>query len=477
MKTTQPPWKLLLILAATAVLGAAIARHVDGINGPDYWRWPWRVYRGLTPYLILFLAATPTFIAQLRLHSTQSSVLRPPSYFSGLLLMMVGVLAFELANRGLDMVPFDLTRIGSIIEQPGSIGYFTHAEEMDQSGESIHDFLHDFARKMPTFTLHARNKPPGSILFYLPFLRLAPTWDAAAMSAGLFIALLTTLSVPATYLMALELTGNRRAAFDAAALLSLCPGLLLFLPEFDQFYPVYTSALVILWARSLRTGRTGFAVAFGVALALVFFQTFNLLLLGVFLTGYTAMFLLGRISPAQSSARHRSPQAVLGSTELAEVSPQSHVFHQSLVALLTLTTVYTMLWLWCGYNPVRTLVMGITTHVQDMPATHRIWPRTVPYDLTDFALGMGWVCALLALFYLPKGWRQGILLLCFAQPVAVALLGLLQGETARVWIFIFPLVLVPAGLELAGWSRARRLAVLGCLWLLTALLSQNMVFV
>jgi hypothetical protein len=116
-----------------------------------------------------------------------------------------------------------------------------------------------------------------------------------------------------------------------------------------------------------------------------------------------------------------------------------------------------------------------------MPATHRTWPLTVPFDLTDFALGAGWVCPLLAIYYLfgsaRRDGRLALILLCFAQFVAVAVSGLLAGETARVWIFMFPLLVIPAGLELSKWTRGPRLTALACLWLLTALLSQNMVFV
>jgi len=33
----------------------------------------------------------------------------------------------------------------------------------------------------------------------------------------------------------------------------------------------------------------------------------------------------------------------------------------------------------------------------------------------------------------------------------VALTGLIQAETARVWIFLLPLLMIPAGLELSRW--------------------------
>jgi hypothetical protein len=140
--------------------------------------------------------------------------------------------------------------------------------------------------------------------------------------------------------------------------------------------------------------------------------------------------------------------------------------------------IYFALWLWSGYNPIRTLITGIHTHsVEETPILHRDWPRTIPFDLIDFALGTGWLCALLAIFYVARGTANPLILLCLFQPIAVALTGLLQGETARVWIFMYPLLLVPAGLELRHWHPPARMAAFICLWLITVVLSQNMVFV
>jgi hypothetical protein len=212
--------------------------------------------------------------------------------------------------------------------------------------------------------------------------------------------------------------------------------------------------------RALRTGRAVFAIAFGLIFAAICFQTFNLLVLGVFVAGYAAWLMTEQCD--------RAPSVALTA------------LRQAAIVIAASLAFYAVLWLWCGYNPVSTLITGITNHQQDMPATHRVWPTTVPFDLTDFCLGMGWVCPLLAAFYLvshPRSPRRGLIWLCLFEPIAVAVSGQLQAETARVWIFIMPLVLVPAGLELARWRPAARMAALGCLWLLMAVLSQNMVFV
>ncbi|HUB24449.1 MAG TPA: hypothetical protein VL992_03390 [Tepidisphaeraceae bacterium] len=442
--------KLSVLVAMTAVLAVAIFRHVNGINGPQYWRWPWRAWRGWTPYLILILPAIPVAIAQIRFADRSVAI--------GIVLMMFTTLGIELGVRDLDTDQHDLTRLAAIIEEPGSIGYFTHAEQWVHSGPPLRDYLRQFPEEMLTFTKHARNKPPGSILFFAPFVKWAPTEDAAAMSAGLAIALLATLSVPATYFVARELTGDSVAAFQASACMCLCPGLCLFLPELDQFFPVYTALIVILWAKALKTGRKIFAIAFGLAFSFICFQTFNFLMMGIFVAGYAAVII----------CQHRGSRAV------------STFLRQSAVIIGIVVAAYGLLWLWCGYNPIETLLTGIHTHhTEETPILHRDWPTTIPFDLTDFALGMGWVCVLLAVYYLVRSWRRPdlLVLLCLLQPIAVAITGLLATETARVWIFMMPLVMVPAGLELRFWRTWERMIVMSCLWVITVVLSQNMVFV
>jgi hypothetical protein len=453
LRLPRPPlhWlKLCILLTATALLATLVLCHVNGINGPAYWRWPWRARRGWMPYLILILPAIPVAMAQIRF-AGRSAVI-------GLVLMMFTTLGIELGVRDLDTDQHDLTRLAAIIEEPGSIGYFTHAEQWVQSGPPLREYLRRFPEEMLTYTKHARNKPPGSILFFAPFVKFAATEDAAAMSAGLAIALLATLSVPATYLLVRELTGDATAAFQASACMCLCPGLTLFLPELDQFYPIFTAAIVVLWARSLKTGRIIFSIAFAVVFCFICFQTFNFLLMGIFVAGYAGIYLYQR----------RDREAV------------ATVLGQSAIIIAGIVIIYGLLWLWSGYDPIRTLQTGIHTHhTEETPILHRNWPETIPFDLTDFALGMGWVCVLLAAYYLARRWNRGdmIVLLCLLQPIAVAVIGLLATETARVWIFMFPVVLVPAGLELRSWRTSERMAVMGCLWLITVVLSQNMVFV
>jgi len=77
----------------------------------------------------------------------------------------------------------------------------------------------------------------------------------------------------------------------------------------------------------------------------------------------------------------------------------------------------------------------------------------------------------------PQDERALWTIVAFAQPLIVALTGLLATETARVWIFLTPLLAFPAGRELARLSPPARVAVYAMAWLLLVLIRQNMFFV
>ena len=110
----------------------------------------------------------------------------------------------------------------------------------------------------------------------------------------------------------------------------------------------------------------------------------------------------------------------------------------------------------------------------------RPYPKTILFDLTDFALGAAWIPWLLAIFALANrqiahshrvwGWN-GI-----AQIAVLAITGLLQAETARVWCFLLPLLALPAGAELSRWPRWMRMTVFAAMWLLLCLVGQNLAF-
>jgi len=69
-----------------------------------------------------------------------------------------------------------------------------------------------------------------------------------------------------------------------------------------------------------------------------------------------------------------------------------------------------------------------------------------------------------------------LVLLCVAQPIVVAVIGILQSETARAWNFMLPLLLIPAAMELARWPQPARAVVLIAMLAILLVVGHHMVF-
>ena len=419
----------------------------------------------------MLAAATPFFLAQY-LHHRRSI----GSFTVPLLALMLSTLALQLTAVGIQKKPFGFERITQRVMHPITTSYYTDAT----SFTSLNDWLQSFPDSLMSYHTHSRNKPPGPILYYVFLQRIFGVTPQAAAAGGLLVAVLAALSIPACYTLIKLLTeGNREAAFFGASFLALCPGLLLFFPQFDQVYPILTCGLIGSWFLTLRRDRLVCSVAYGALLSIVFFVSYSLLVLGFSLALYAVFFVRER--PWQNG-----------------VIAVKHVF----VALGTFAGLYGVFWLFTGFDPVETFRQSLANQAVLAARLDRPYPQSIFFDLTDFALGSGWIGVILTFFFL---WRKTVgtnadddaetgaessesrpmsgsrhdpslamSLLFLFQILTVAVSGLLRTETARVWIFLLPLLMFPIGNELAGWRFFPRLAVYFCLWFLMSSVLQNM---
>jgi hypothetical protein len=152
------------------------------------------------------------------------------------------------------------------------------------------------------------------------------------------------------------------------------------------------------------------------------------------------------------------------------------------VALIAFAAFYGALWVGTGFNPIacfRTCWLDMRDNLrllESLGNVPRRWPGTIPGDFYDFALGAGWIAYLIAAYFLLSATISGsrrqlyTALLCIGQFAMVGLLGLIRCETARVWIFMLPMLVLPVGLELARWPFIWRMsAFVALLWLTIAM--------
>lgn len=376
--------------------------------------------------------------------------------------LMIATLALQLAASAAQGERLGFGHAIRAVESPMVTSYFSDAAELVNGPGTLGQWLEVWPQLMPQMYLHSQEKPPGPVLYHVLFLRLFGVSDRTALAAGLVIGLLATLSVLATYWF-LGLLIPKDAAFYGASFVALCPGLVLFFPMFDQIYPALACALLGTWVLAMRHNRLRDSVLFGLLLSLIMFWAYNLLVLGAFIVGYTTMLALAQ--PNRTIAR---------------------ALRHASIAILTLVTVHVLLFAAFRYDPAGTFHAALANQRHLLTQWNRPYPQTVPFDVLDFLLGAGWIGGLLAILYFVS--RQEPLrneqdesltvlaAIALGQIIVVALTGLLQAETARVWAFMLPLLAMPVGLELARWTPRARYAAFAALFVLTVVVAQNMTF-
>jgi hypothetical protein len=453
--------KPAIVIVATIALAALILAHTPWLNGPWYWKWPWRepMLRAWPLYPAAVLAAVPFFLAQW-LYAKKGC--RPRT-----VLPLLVLTTFALMLVAAFCLPHHFRRIGLIVENTSITSYYFAASRLVALRPEVTtaDWMAIFPDFMGQFPVHARFKPPGLILYFVTFIQIFGDNFTAQTASGVVIGLLGACAVPATYLLVRTLADDEPAGIAAASLMALCPSLILFFPQFDQVYPSIGCPLIVLWWRALRTGRPAYAIGFGAVLWLGTMMSYIVLIVGAFLLAMTLLHIAARGSGGFVTA-----------------------LTQSLIVIAAFVSLYALLWAATGFDPIATYQQAYALQNVDLVAIRRPFPVHIAFDLYDFALGTGYLTVPLAAMYVVrvKGelfrWSRHdagarLAFLSLFQIAVFAFGAFLPGEAARLWLILMPLLAAVAALELARWSFAGRMAVYGCLLLLTLVITQNIILI
>jgi hypothetical protein len=442
-------WALTAIVITTIVMLVLLEVQLHGLNGPWYGV---VLYRRLPPfhtYALMLLACVPTLVAMIfwpRLARRRSLLL---------LLPMISAISAKMMSAIVADPQMRLSYIPHIVMDRFANSYYIDAVTLS----NFPGWISDFPQIMPQLSLHSQTKAPGSILFYLAFIKTMGHSEQTALVAGIVIGALATLSIPMCYWFLRTLELEESEAFCGACFMALCPGFVLFFPMSDPVYPVLSCAAGACWILALRKNSIVFAILLGLVGTAILLVSFNVLVFGLFLLGYTIFV--------------AKPSMV-------------KVLRLAGIAAGTCVIVCGILWLAAGYDPIATFASAwknqhtlLAAHASERP-----YPATIWNDLIDFALGSGWISAVVVAFAIFACVRAGmrevrtqIVLLCLFQLVFVAVSALLQSETARVWNFMLPLLMVPVGIELSKQSLLGRVAILTCLANILAADCRNLAFV
>src|SRR3954454_3050872 len=115
-----------LVAAIAVSVGLAMAvlvfLHVPGINGPWYWKWPWRRLPVLPYWPLMVLSAAPVLLG-LALREFRPRT--PSAVVLGL--FMAGVMCMKLTSVAVLTRPMSLDVAGAIVEHPDTTSYYTDA--------------------------------------------------------------------------------------------------------------------------------------------------------------------------------------------------------------------------------------------------------------------------------------------------------------------------------------------------------------
>jgi len=407
------------------VFAALVVAHVPYVNGPDYWQWTWQRRNDVAIVAIfLFLAAGPAFIG----YASRKIVL-----------IALSVIVLQFTANEIQTPLHSVARIDAVAHNQLTTSYFTVAESIVKSNGI--DWLRQYDQLLRLAPQHATTKPPGPVAFYVLLIRIAGAKHAPLVIA-IAISLLSACGVIVTW-WAVRLIAGEEAALIAATLLALSPAMTLFFLYLDPVYPIFSMAMLGTWYLALERNSVRAAVAFG----LILFVTT--------MTGYT-LLIVGLVLGAMTLPHLRRGYG------LTAIAIGVAIVCHALFALLT------------GFNPISAFRTALAMQAYQLPLLHRPWPKTIPFDILDFFLGIGWAPLVPAIFGLKQ--RRWITIASFATPFIVALTGLIQAETARVWIFMMPLFFVPAALEMEKWDARERFAAFAAQVVVLVALYANMKF-
>lgn len=443
-----------VVVAIGLAFCVGVAQQWEPLNGLAQltrWEWSWRDLGILKTGTLLFTPFALIAWILWRLEKNASPrhpyVLLALLTLSNFLLQLLGILADP---RGGQLVQ-------RIVISPGTTSYFRDAMQID----GLAGWLGKFDQVPLNF--HSLTHPPGPILFYYLFTsHLGPAM--ASLLGGCAVGLVGSLGVTIMYAFAGLWTDDRRTRLIASACDALLPALTLFFPEFDQVYPILSMLLILVWVRALNAPQARRAILVGIVLFAATFFAYNLLAIGAFLAYYGIYWLW---------LEHRTLEAY------------RKLRNTALIGCGVCAGLYTLLWATTGYNPFAAFRRALASQAifaGNLKRPYGIFALLDPYD---FFLGAGIIAIPILLFFLIRlrgqfDARKGetaLTVIALATIATVDISGLLRGETARVWLFLQPLVIVPVALELSRVPWLWRLAIFAVQWGIVVCLKAKMLFV
>ncbi len=452
----------------TAVVGALLWTNLLPLGVSRQWVWRLRE-TPLMPGRASLAAAAASLLAALVVLDSLRAGRVPTKRRCGLLLALLIVLGAVAAMGIAANDRAYWVSAPAVIVSDVSMGYYHQALQIPH----VSRYLAEYRRRAsdPDIPDRVRTHPPGPVLFcyalrsyflshpYVPGAlghilegRLGLTvpnlrqtirnFTAVPLSPlDAIIALVVALILSTIWvLIALPAFGigavifDRRVGLIMALLAISLPSLLHFTPTIDGLGAVLAATFVYLWLLALRGRRWWAYLLAGAAAAIMLMWSF----------GYPTLAVLA-VAVAITAWRQ------------ASLDQRRAIGGGLAVCLATFVTAYAALYAWSGYNVLSALLASLTAHQQILASWGRSYWVWVPMNLYDLLLFMGPALATVAVATTCQGlsshrWPHLAHSFVWGLIVIVGLLlisGSTRGEVGRIWVFLMPLVALPAAYSLA----------------------------
>ncbi len=421
----------LITLSISAVIAADLLPALRGVAGE--WQWTHNsldliAWRLVFPIIIAF--------ALYRISNLQSPITNYQ-----LLIFATLALALRLSLQALTANNFSI--IARTLN-PSYFGYFPPAAAIDDLAK----FLRDFTQAQPTLPYYRlATHPPGGVVFHwliiqlvkifptqlldpilAPRLASLPSWIhnyttpdiIAGTTASLAIPFLSSLSLIPLYHLARTLWDDRTARL-AILLYAFIPALTLFMPVFDDAFTLITSLTLYFTVNGIKNQKRSQVFLAGLICGAGLFASFGLLPL-LLISNLYLLF---------------SSRAI-----------KSFIYDTAALAIGGVT-VWSLAWFIFGLNPFIIYSNSMSEHAI-LTTTRSYWAWLIynPYDILLFAgipisiLFLGSVIRCCRQLFVERSPSSADhLLISFVITFSLILIsGNLRGETARVLLYVQPLI-------------------------------------
>jgi len=435
-----------LIIFFSIIFFFAIAFNISPfLRGPgEYipdWRWPYYFVNTISKIWAPLLLITILFGFIKKFDKNDAQIKNKEKKLITFLIIWAYLFIFSVLY-------FSRSGIFVLVERivnPGENGQFTASLGIT----NIFSYLSNFNHIVSALEQHAKSHPPGGIVLFW-FLNLifqffpkenfisnlvlhgsdfAMLWNGllagqkltAVFSSILLPFLLTLPIIPIYYLG--KLLFKAKTAFRSIAIYAVVPSVVFFVPLLDAFYSVFPLVSLILVIQGITKRNLGFLFLSGMVMGLGLFFTFSI-------TPYFLIYLITLI--------------ILLYQKQNLINLSGRVFKYYTALLLGLSSFLILCLFFLRINLMET--------VFSIKLVYRSYFPWVFYNLYDFFIFTG-IPVFILFVYLVKDFinkflnykaiKQNFLFLAFIITlITVDVLGVVRGETGRIYLFFVPILVL-----------------------------------